>query len=98
MILRLLRFLIWVAIFSWVVWMVKRLVAMIRSGEGARRTAGGTPASRTLVQDPVCGGYVAPDAGVALRLEGRAHRFCSTECRDRYVAELQSTGEKKPGA
>ncbi len=91
MILRLLRLLFWAGLFVWIVWVVKRLAAVARRGEARRRAGGEAPASRKLEQDPVCGGYVAPDAGVALRLEGRAHRFCSVECRDRYMAELKGS-------
>jgi uncharacterized protein len=40
-----------------------------------------------MIQDPVCGVYFPQDRAVVLNTEGKALRFCSTECRDRYQAE-----------
>jgi len=95
MILRWLRFLVWVLFLAWVVWVVRRLGRLAHGPTGQRRT-GGRPVGRALDRDPVCGGYVAPEAGVDLRIGGRSVRFCSTGCRDRYV-EQTHTGERPPG-
>ncbi len=40
-----------------------------------------------MIQDPVCGTYFARRNAVILRQGNQDHHFCSTACRDRFVAE-----------
>ncbi len=40
-----------------------------------------------MVKDPVCGTYFPQGRAVALNGKGEVLYFCSTECRDRYLAE-----------
>ena len=40
-----------------------------------------------MIQDPVCGVYFPQSSAVVLNTDGEVLRFCSTECRDRYLAE-----------
>lgn len=44
-----------------------------------------------MVKDPVCGSYVALDNSVRLNDGDKIVHFCSYECRDKYVKELQSS-------
>jgi uncharacterized protein len=39
-----------------------------------------------MIQDPVCGAYFPESRAVFLKANGETLRFCSTECRDRYLA------------
>ncbi|MDZ7642678.1 MAG: YHS domain-containing protein [Desulfurivibrio sp.] len=38
-----------------------------------------------LVQDPVCGAYVASGRSLVLRRGGEEHHFCSEECRRKFA-------------
>jgi len=40
-----------------------------------------------MIKDPVCGTYFPRSTAVVLNGKGPTLYFCSTECRDRYVAE-----------
>jgi YHS domain-containing protein len=100
---RILRFVFWVVIFSWIVRLAARLVgrAMATTGEGEResgaeaadhRGASGsaefaTPAGRQLVRDPVCGMHLAETLAIPFRDRGELRHFCSAECRDKYAQE-----------
>lgn len=54
---------------------------------------------RTLVKDPVCGMQVGPDM-YAVEYEQSRYAFCSTQCRDRFVAHphlyIGFPGQKAP--
>jgi uncharacterized protein len=39
-----------------------------------------------MIQDPVCGAYFPQSRAVVLNTDGGQFRFCSTECRDRFLA------------
>ena len=54
-----------------------------RAGEGDA----GEPVDDVMIQDPVCGAYFPQSRAVVLNTDGEVLRFCSTECRDRYLAE-----------
>jgi uncharacterized protein len=45
-----------------------------------------------MVKDPECGSYFPQRDGVVLKDGGRELRFCSRECRDRYVNSGKSEG------
>jgi uncharacterized protein len=54
------------------------------------RSGGGDPSPHVddvMIQDPVCGAYFPQSGAVVLNADGEELRFCSTECRDRYLAE-----------
>jgi hypothetical protein len=40
-----------------------------------------------MIQDPVCGAYFPQSRAVVLNTDSEVLRFCSTECRDQYLAE-----------
>ncbi len=58
------------------------------SGAGAD-DAEGSLAARRLVRDPVCGTHVAEVLAIPLRDSGELLHFCSAECRDKYVTNVQ---------
>ena len=44
------------------------------------------PLTGELKRDPVCGTYIATTSSVQLNAGGATLYFCSTDCRDKYVA------------
>ncbi len=51
-------------------------------------------ATGELVRDPQCGAYVSVDSDIRVREGDVVHRFCSYECRDKYLNELDSQSTK----
>jgi hypothetical protein len=84
----------------WLGWILRALVALIilrfvlRALFGDRRTRArqAPPRKRveraggTLVQDPQCGTYIPQVRAVSVGRGDRALHFCSTTCRDQYLA------------
>ena len=64
--------------------------AFWRLVDGILEAGGGTTRTRvrgtgvTLVRDPVCGTFVAPDTAPSLTARGATHYFCSDECRSKF--------------
>ena len=48
-----------------------------------------------MAKDPVCGSYVAKDSSIRVRNGEDVHVFCSYECRDKYIEELDKARENK---
>jgi YHS domain-containing protein len=44
------------------------------------------PGGGELKRDPVCGTFVAAGSGITKVIDGQAIHFCSTACRDKYLA------------
>lgn len=42
-----------------------------------------------MVKDPVCGAYVELDQQIRVRQGETIHRFCSYECRDKFLQQLE---------
>lgn len=53
-------------------------------------------ATGDMVKDPVCGTYVSLDQEIRIRDGEEIHRFCSYECRDKYIARLEKGGREIP--
>ncbi len=82
------RFLFWVLVLSWAVWLIRSLVvwALGKALRGEQRVGtAGAEQSRRLHRDPVCGMHVSEDISIAVRQGGETLHFCSAECRDRYL-------------
>lgn len=58
-----------------------------REGSHAGHEQHGAMTSRVV--DPVCGMEVTPDQGYTKTYEGRAYRFCSRACLDKFEAGPQ---------
>jgi YHS domain-containing protein len=102
---RVMRFLFWLLVVSWSVALLRRLARwMLREampaqsdqeaagGAGVAAAAGDGQsglAARKLVRDPVCGMHVAEELSIPLREGGELVHFCSAECRDKYVKNVQ---------
>jgi YHS domain-containing protein len=52
------------------------------------RPAGQVPLTGELKKDPVCGTYIAAASSIKENVGGQTVHFCSSECRDKYVASL----------
>ena len=48
-----------------------------------------------MVKDPVCGSYVSIDNAVKAREGEKVLHFCSYECRDKYLGQIESTKNKE---
>ncbi len=48
-----------------------------------------------MVKDPICGSYVAVDNSVKARQGERILHFCSYECRDKYLKQIESSQAKE---
>jgi YHS domain-containing protein len=94
---RIFRFLFWLLVVSWGVWLMRRLVGgMFRNAatteeQSTDASVGGqTPGtSRRLVRDPVCGMHVDETLSIPLRAGGELVHFCSIACRDKYAVSAQ---------
>lgn len=49
-----------------------------------------------LVKDPICGTYVSVEDSISVRDGESIHYFCSYECRDSFLKELESGGRELP--
>ena len=53
-------------------------------------------AAGEMVKDPECGAYVAVDSSVSVRDGEKVYRFCSYECRDKFLQRLEEGGRELP--
>jgi ribosomal protein L24E len=61
------------------------------ASEQERKVAAGE-----MVKDPECGAYIEADSGITVRDGETIHRFCSYECRDKFLQRLQAGGRQIP--
>ncbi len=47
-------------------------------------------ADGVMVKDPICGTFVPKDTDIRVKNGNKVYCFCSFECRDRYVEQLES--------
>ena len=47
-------------------------------------------ASGEMVKDPSCGTYVEKDGDIRVREGEKVHVFCSYECRDKFLKQIQA--------
>lgn len=53
-------------------------------------------AAGEMVRDPECGTYVAVDSAISVRDGENVRYFCSYECRDKYLKQLEDGGRVLP--
>ena len=83
---RIIRFLFWLLLVSWSVWLVRRLLGSTAvSPEHAVKGTASSRAARRLVRDPVCGMYVDETLSIPMREGDALLHFCSIACRDAHV-------------
>jgi len=44
------------------------------------------------VKDPVCGLYIPESKAVKLRVKNKDYYFCSNECKEKFLKELNNNG------
>ncbi|GAB6176732.1 hypothetical protein JCM16814_16230 [Desulfobaculum senezii] len=55
-------------------------------------------ATGETVKDPVCGTYVPSDANIRVKDGSGVHCFCSYECRDKYLKQIEATPAQSSAA
>ena len=91
---RIARFLFWLLVVSWSVWLLRRVFGSLLQNAGSesqQNGAGSTQAqtnasSRRLVRDPVCGMHIDESLSIPLREGDEVLHFCSIACRDAHIA------------
>jgi YHS domain-containing protein len=82
---RLLRLLFWVAVASWSIALLRRIITSLIAPEAQDKESQLPGHSQQLVRDPVCGIHVAAGLALPAKLGGETLYFCSPECRDKYL-------------
>ena len=49
-----------------------------------------------LIKDPACGTYVDPDNAISVRDGDKRYCFCSYDCRDKFLKDLEASGRAIP--
>ena len=90
---RIVRFLFWLLVLSWGVWLLRRVFGSLQQNNGsppqqrenAADQAQAPKAARRLLRDPVCGMHVDETLSIPMREGDELLHFCSIACRDAYV-------------
>jgi len=89
---RILRYLLWFVVVSWSVAILRRIVGKMVSGgvqSNPHMDVPNNAVNQKLVRDPVCGIHVAQALALQVKQDGETLHFCSPECRDKYLGEIQ---------
>jgi len=62
----------------------KRKKEKIEEKEKEQQVAAGD-----MVRDPICGSFVSKDSDIRVRQGDKVECFCSYECRDKYIKQLE---------
>ncbi len=54
-------------------------------------------AAGEMVKDPVCGAYVSLDDSITVRDGKKTYHFCSYDCREKFLKQLEEQGRELPG-
>jgi YHS domain-containing protein len=89
---RLIRFVFWILIVSWVIRLVGSLLAGGKqasvSGTGSAAAKDSAMRGKRLVKDPVCGMHLAEELALPMSADGETQYFCSQECRAKYESSV----------
>jgi len=86
---RILRFLFWVLLVSWIVKLVGRALGGANLAPATPRDPAREPAEgKRLVKDPVCGMHMAEELALPLAANGEVLHFCSEQCRAKYESSM----------
>ena len=96
---RIVRFLFWLLVVSWSVWLLRRLFGwMLQNAASTTQQSSDatvpeeTPGTaRRLVRDPVCGMHMDEELAIPLREDGELLHFCSPACRDAYAGTAKKS-------
>ena len=67
-----------------------------KSNDKEKKTMEKRKAAGELSKDPVCGTYVSIDDSITVRDGEKVYHFCSYDCRDRFLKELEQGGRELP--
>lgn len=67
-----------------------------KSDEKEAKVSEKKKAAGELVKDPVCGTYVSLDDSITVRDGEKLHHFCSYDCRDKFLKQLEQSGRELP--
>ena len=67
-----------------------------KNGENTVREMERKVAEGEMVRDPECGTYISADSDISVRDGDIVHRFCSYDCRDKYLKRLEDAGRELP--
>jgi YHS domain-containing protein len=70
--------------------MVRSAIRGLLRDKRGRRSVGSAGSPAELVQDPVCGMYLAKEGAYFVQEGERTHFFCSKACRTSYEQKLSS--------
>ena len=82
------RFLLWLLVFMGAMWLWRRLQAALLAAGSPRPggTARSTRSAGRMVRDRICETFILEQKALILEEGGETHYFCSSDCRDRYLA------------
>jgi YHS domain-containing protein len=89
---RVLKYLFWLAVVSWSVALLRRIVGKMASGNVGPKPYVDVPnnaVNQKLVRDPICGMHVAEGLALPLTQGEEILHFCSAECREKYLDGTQ---------
>ena len=52
-------------------------------------------ATGEMVKDPICGAFVSKDSDIRVRNGEQVLHFCSYDCREKYLAQVEKQSEAK---
>ena len=88
---------------KWIILIVAAIVLYMffkgdrkRKTENLKKEEARLAATGVLVKDPICGTYVSRDSEIRVREGDKVHAFCSYECRERFVKQLEEQGGDAP--
>lgn len=64
----------------------KKKKEMSKAKETKQKVAAGE-----MVKDPICGTYVEHDGMIRVKEGEKVHVFCSYECRDKFLKQIEAT-------
>jgi len=89
---RLIRFVFWILIVSWVIRLVGSLLGGGKqaslNGTGSAATQDSAMRGKRLVKDPVCGMHLAEELALPMSADGETQYFCSQDCRAKYESSV----------
>jgi YHS domain-containing protein len=89
---RILKYLFWLAVVSWSVAILRRIVGKMANGGVGAKPYVDVPndsVNQKLVRDPICGMHLTEGLALPLKQGSEIVHFCSAECRDKYLNGTQ---------
>ena len=88
---------------KWIILIVAAIVLYMffkgdrkRKADNLKKEEARLAATGVLVKDPICGTYVSRDSDIRVKEGEKVHSFCSYECREKFVKQLEEQGGGTP--